>query len=109
MYENIEEVLIQIELGAGEKLCARETYYRHPRLLYDDIFDVEREVMELDSGYYVFVADYGPIFLDRYYNLIDGKKLEKYMFDYVYIDRRHYSGKPIKYFDYFPQRMYLNQ
>lgn len=105
MYDSVEEVLIQIELGAREKLCARETYYRHPRLLYDDIFDVEREVMELDTGYYVFVSDYGPIFFDRNYKLIDGKKLEKYLFDYVYIDRRLYSGKPIKYFDYFPQQI----
>lgn len=70
MYNSVEEVLIQIELGVREKLCTRETYYRHPKMIYDDIFDVEREVMELDTGYYVFVADYGPIFLDRYYNVL---------------------------------------
>ena len=105
MYNSVEEVLIQIELGAIEKRGTRETYYRVAKMLYDDIFDVEREVMELDIGYYVFVSDYGPIFFDRNYKLIDGEKLEKCVFDYVYIDRRLYSGSPIKYFDYFPRRL----
>lgn len=70
MYNSIEEVFIQIELGAREKLCARGTYYNYPKIIYDDVFDCEREVMDFDIGYYVFVADYGPIFLDRYYNVL---------------------------------------
>ena len=36
MYNSVEEVLIQIELGAREKLCTRETYYRHQKMIYNN-------------------------------------------------------------------------